>query len=131
MRTESALLFGLPASEEALALDLGTPRRAGWGKIEVPLTVTIPARSIVLLPVGEEELGARLELRVAVMDKRGNRSDIPNIPIEVRRRDPARDGDAIVYETWLKMRNTSHNLVVSVYDVASGEVISAIAELVL
>ena len=65
------------------------------------------------------------------MDKRGNRSDIPNIPIEVRRHSQAEDGEPIVYETSLRMRNTSHDLVVSVYDVASGQIISATAELAL
>ncbi len=130
MTIESALLFGHAASEGELAVELGLPYKKGWGKVEVPLTLLIPADAVALLPIGEGEVGARLELRVAVMDSRGHRSEIPNVQIEVRRRTSDKDG-TIVYETALRMRDRSHEMVIAVYDPATGGLLSTRAAITL
>lgn len=129
MAVESALLFGHPAGSESLVMDFGEARPAGRGKVEIPLMVRIPVDEISLLPVSAEEWVAQLQVRVAVVDKSGARSEIPTIPVELHRTERPEAGDSVLYETTLRMRRKPHDLVVAVYDETSGALLSASAEL--
>lgn len=126
MAVESALLFGNPATDPALEVALGPSRRAGFGKVEVPLRVELPMEALTLLPSGDRWV-AELELRVAVMDDRGYHAEMVAIPILLSETEPPTSGDRFSYETILKMRARDHEMVVAVYDGASGEVFAGSA----
>lgn len=129
MVVESALLFGTPPSEDPLRLSLGRPSKAGLRKMTVPLTVDIPLDRLTFLPVSEGVQQARLELRIAVIDKGGNQAEIPIIPIVIEGGTSASpEGKFYSYEVSLKMRRERHRAVVSVYDQASGSMLSGTAE---
>ncbi len=124
MAVESALLFGNPSIGQEIDVRLGPARRAGFGKVEVPLTITLPMAALTLLDNGDEWVG-QLELRVAVMDENGNRADIPVIPIEIRRSEAPVADDNFSYQTTLKMRSRNHEMVVALYDGTSGEIFAS------
>ena len=60
-----------------------------------------------------------------MLDEDGESADIPVIPLDLKASRPPLAGEALPYETALKMRNKAHNLVVSIYDNASGRILSA------
>jgi VWFA-related protein len=124
LATESALLFGHLAGAEALEVELGPSRKAGWGRVEVPLTVTVPLDELTLLAADREWVG-ELELRVAARDARGNRADVAVIPISVSRESAPGTGDLWTFETTLAMRRRDHDMVVALYDKASGELFAS------
>ena len=82
---------------------------------------------MTLLP-DQEGFVAHLELRVAATDDRGDRADIPVLPFQLRRDSPDRD-EAATYEVHLRLRRRSHELMVSLQDPASGNVLSKRLEL--
>ena len=129
MAVESALLFGGPTSARELEVLVGAVQKAGFGRIEVPLTVVLPSDLLTFLPDGDEWVG-RLELRVAAMDDRGHRADVPVIPIEVRQSSQPNADDTFSYETTLKMRPRDHQMVVGLLDESSGELFSTGAAIV-
>lgn len=130
MAVESAVIFGNPSFDEPLLLEMGLPERSGWGKVEVPITIRIPARSLALAPV-PEGFRARVDLYLAVLDSAGDTADVPVIPLELTRAALPAEGDEVVYETRLTMRREPHDLVATVYDPATGAMVSGSARLVL
>ncbi len=124
MLIESAQLFdlSLPGAEQPLAVVLGEPGKAGYRRVLVPIELTIPLDQLTLFP-DSEGFVARIDLRVAATDDRGDRADIPVIPIELRLAS-ADPGGAVVYETSLRMRRRPHKLLISLHDPASGNVMS-------
>ncbi|MEM6793632.1 MAG: VWA domain-containing protein [Acidobacteriota bacterium] len=123
LMVESALRFGDAPAAVPLAAEVGRGKRSGWGKREVPLSLTIPMDEVTFLPQAKGLL-AQLELRVAVLDERGNEAEIPVVPLTFMAREQPKEGAKTVYETSLKLRNQRHDLVVSIYDVASGKILS-------
>ena len=67
---------------------------------------------------------AQAELRVAVQDQEGTVSDIPVVPMTVTVDELPKEGEMRRWETRLKLRKEKHDVVVSVYDVASGTILS-------
>lgn len=128
MAVESAVLFGNPAALDPLTIEVGRYARSGRGKIEVPLTISIPAEAVALLP-SSDGFVARLELHVAVIDEDGARAEVPVIPIVVSRSEQPADDEALIYETRLRMRRKAHDVVVAVYDQTSGALLSGAAEI--
>lgn len=120
MLVESAQLFELPLPGQSLAVNVGQPSKAGYKKVLLPIELTIPFDQLTLLP-GPDGAVASLELRVAATDDDGRRADIPVIPLQLIRQG---DETAAVYTTQLKLRQKPHRLLVSLYDPASGDVIS-------
>lgn len=120
MATESALIFGNPAGAMALEVEIGEAVRAGWGKIELPITVRLPLSDLTLIPTGENWVGS-LELRVAVQDENGNRAAVPVIPISIARIDEPQGDDLWTFQTTLKMRSRDHDMLFALHDKASGE----------
>ncbi|MEE2777083.1 MAG: VWA domain-containing protein [Acidobacteriota bacterium] len=126
MAVESALLFGHLASEETLEVALGPSRKAGWGKIEVALTVSLPLERLTLLADDREWLG-KVEIHVVARDERGNRSDVAVIPVSLNHENAPGEGDTWSFETMLKMRSRDHDMVVALYDATSGEMFASTA----
>ncbi|MEL7060365.1 MAG: VWA domain-containing protein [Acidobacteriota bacterium] len=124
MMVESTLRFGNPVGTDALAVEIGRGERSGWGKRVVPLAVDVPLDALVFLPA-EGGLVADLELRVAVIDDGGNTSDVPVIPLQLRVPETPPQGQTSTYETQLQMRKQRHELVVSLYDKASGQILTS------
>lgn len=127
MAVESALLFGNPTGEELLRVRFGEPRPAGRGKVEVPLEVLVPLDQLTFLPVGEG-LQASTELRLAMVDDEGGRSDIPVVLVTFDAASEPEPGAYGRYETKLKMRRQPHRAVIALYDIASGRILSVGAE---
>jgi VWFA-related protein len=113
---ESALLFGDPPAALPLRLQLGP---AGKGKRPlVPLQVVIPMDTVTMVPHGNHFV-AHLELRVAVLDERGNQNEISVIPVVLEGPRPP-PGSHATYETAIRLRREAHDVVISLYDPLSG-----------
>jgi VWFA-related protein len=133
MAVESALYFGSPPSPTPLQIQIGKPSSSGRRKMEVPLILLIPTDAMTFVPIGETEqgettYGAQLELRVAVLDSTGATSEIPVVPITLSTGQRPEPGKFFKYETSLKMRRKPHDVVVAVYDVPSGTMLSTSVE---
>lgn len=127
LAVESALRFGAPPSPEPLLVKIGRGERAGARTVRVPLSVGIPADAVTFLP-GPGGFTAQLELRVAVLDERGATADTPVIPLVLQVASKPSPGTMLSYETSLKLRRKPHDLVVAVYDLASGTILSSALE---
>ena len=123
LMVESALRFGEAPAAVPLVAEIGRGKRAGWGKREVPLSLQIPMDEVTFLPQSQG-LVAQLELRVAVLDQRGNEAEVPVVPLTFLAKGQPSEGAKANYETSLKLRNDPHDLVVSIYDRASGKIMS-------
>ncbi len=127
MAVESALYFGSPPSPHPLLVEVGRPE-GGKKKMNVPLVVSIPVDGITFLPTGPSTLRAELELRIAVLDDRGSTADIPVIPLILELAEAPAAGTYLNYDTKLRMRRRDHDLVVALYDVPSGTMLSTSLE---
>jgi VWFA-related protein len=127
MLVEHALLFG-GAGMAKMPMQLGKPVRSGRKEMDVPITLTIPLSSITVLPVDGQYV-ADLELRFAALDERGDRSDIPVIPLHFTfdRPPPARGGH-VVYETGLKLRRIEQHVIAALFDPLSSKITTAEAD---
>ena len=128
MMVEGALLFGNPPSAKPLGVRFGKPRRAGRGKIVVPVTVAIPLDEVTLLPVAGVWQN-ELEFRVTVMDENGNRSETPVEKIRIAGNQPPQSGQYFTYETGLELRRREHTFVIAVYDPLTGAILSSSGEI--
>lgn len=122
MAVESALFFGAPPAPE-LEVEIGRERRAGFRKVEVPVRLSMPLDSIVLLRQGERWVG-RVEVRFAVVDPGFHQASVPVVPLAVERDHPPAAGERWEFSTSLKLRRRPHVLVVAVHDPASGRIFS-------
>lgn len=129
MQVASSLLFGFPAHSQGLAVEFGSAQRDKRKTMIVPVTVRLPASSIALLPDGDG-YAANLEVRVAAIDQRGDRSEVTTLPWRVTRGQLPDGGEALEFEASLRLRRTAQDLVVAVYDTASGELFSASSSVV-
>ena len=128
MMVESALLIGDPPSAAPLAARVKPGKRSGLGKRSVPLEIAIPLGQLTFLPVAEG-FRAEAELRVAVLDEDGTTSEIPVVPLQLSTDALPDPGEFTLYTNELKVRNERHDLVVSLYDKASGKILSAKLEI--
>jgi VWFA-related protein len=129
MMVESSLLLGDPPSSRPLLLKFGRPRRAGLGKMAVPLEVGIPMDEVILVQNAGRYVN-ELQVRVTVMDeKTGNRSEttFDTIPISGER--PPEPGMLYWYQTDLQLLRKDHRIVVAVYDPLSGAILSSTSEI--
>jgi len=124
MMVESSLVFGNPPTAAPLIVKAGEPHRSGIGKVKVPLEIVIPVAELTFLPQGDKWL-ADTELRVAVLDEQGNTADIPVFPLGIRTASQPDPGDFTIYKTEVKMRKRKHDMVVAIYDKASGKILSS------
>lgn len=125
---ESALLFGAPPSTDPLQVRLGRPKRSGLRKMTAELEVGIPSSAMTFLPGPEGEV-AQVELRIAVLDEDGAKSDTPVIPLTFGRRSGAAEtGQIVPFATQIELRRKKQSLVVAVYDLASGTIVSSVLD---
>jgi hypothetical protein len=85
----------------------------------VPLSVAIPVELITLLPSGDG-VASELELRIAVMDEDGNLSAIPAVMLRLSSDQAPNEDGFVRYDTSFKLRKKKHDVVVSVFDSATG-----------
>ena len=126
MMVESALLFGNAPGATPLEIEVGRGKRSGIGKRDVPLTIQVPLHELTFLP-STDGFASEVELRIAVLDSDGNSAEeIPVIPFGYKSPRAPVPGETtfIPFETLLRMRNKPHTLVVSIYDVPSGKILT-------
>ena len=127
MLVEGSLLFGGAPGADALDVRFGTPEKAGFRKIAVPMEVSIPLDDVELLPMGGQWMN-ELEFRVTVIDEHGDRSDTPVESFSIAGPTVPEAGDVFVYETNLFLRKREHRFVAAVYDPLTGAILSASGE---
>jgi VWFA-related protein len=124
MQVESAMLFGNPPENAPLPVEVGKPLRAGKGLMEVPIKISIPAEALTVVETGGKHV-AQVELRIAAVDERGGRSEIPVIPIDLAGDKPPAPGTSFPYETRLRLRALGQHLVIAIFDPLSGRISTA------
>ncbi|MDQ1347564.1 MAG: hypothetical protein QG573_936, partial [Acidobacteriota bacterium] len=127
MAVESILLFGEGPDSAALPVEIGTARKVSGTKMSVPVTIRIPLERLTAL-VTDKGMSAEVELRIAALDERGGRSDIPVIPIRLDMPGKAPAGAYATYTTMVQLRRARNELVLAVSDAAGGAIYSARAE---
>lgn len=128
MAVESVLLFGSGPNVQPLPLRVGEPKRKSAGVMSVELELGIPLDGLTLVPT-EKGVATELELRVAALDERGGRSDIPVVPIRLDLPSQPPTGRFVAYRTTLELRRVRNQVVVALYDPVSGVIHSASAEI--
>ncbi len=127
MAVESILLFGEGPNSAALPVEIGAARKVSGTKMNVPVTIRIPLERLIAL-VTDKGMSAEVELRIAALDERGGRSDIPVIPIRLDMPGKAPAGAYATYTTIVQLRRARNELVLAVSDAAGGAIYSARAE---
>ena len=127
MMVESNLLFSTDLQGHSLQVELGTPTRKR-GKLQLPVSLKIPMDQLVMLPVAGG-FQANLELRVAVLDEKGARSEIPVIPVTLSGETKPPAGAHSVYDTSLVLRNIQQRLALALYDLAGEKILSTSIDL--
>ena len=117
LRVEEALLVDL--TEGDLDVRLGEPRKVKRSVVEVPVELVIPMDWVTMLPDGDEWKSA-LEIRIAALDKWGERSEMPVVPVMLSGEKPE-PGSRSIYETRVHLRDVRQRLVFSVTDRLTGE----------
>jgi VWFA-related protein len=125
LMVESAMLFGDAPGAEKLPAELGTPVKTGRREMEVPVTLAIPTSAVTTVPVGGDgRHAAKLELRIAALDEKGDRSEIPVIPLELTLDRAPEPGKFFKYETRLRLRRVAQHLVIAVFDPLGGKILT-------
>ncbi len=119
MKAESVLLFGGAEQDRRLIVQLGKPRRAGRGQVEIPVTVGVPVESLALMPK-KTGFVAEAPLAVVAMDDRGGRADLPTSRLKVALETPPRAGTFARFQTVVRLRDTEQRLVFTVHDAVNG-----------
>lgn len=124
MLVEGSLLFGGSPGSDSLQVRFGTPERAGFRRITLPMEITIPLDEVTLLPMGGKWMN-ELELRVSVINEHGDRSETPVRTLPILGSSAPLPGDYFVYETELLVRSREHRYIAAVYDPLTGAILSA------
>jgi len=119
---ESALMFGHLPGAKPLQVRFGKPTKGR--RLQIPLTLFIPMDEVTMLPVKKGRYEANLELRIAVLDERGDHNDLEPIPVKLFGDRLPKPGEQALYETAVKMRTQAHDIVVALYDPVSGTFLS-------
>lgn len=123
MMVESALRLGDAPTMTPFPARIGEIKRAGRGKVEVPVELLVPMQALTFLP-HQDQFIAEAELRVAVQDEEGTLADIPVVPLKILLEQPPEQGDMRRWTTKVTLRKSAHDMVVSLYDNASGTILS-------
>lgn len=124
MVVESALMFGSGPQLKPLDLRVSPPAKASGGTMKVDVELSVPVAELTLLPVGETRV-AELELRVAAVDERGGRSEIPVLPVRLAVTTAPAPGQLARYRTTLELRRVRNRVAVALYDPAAGTIWSS------
>jgi len=129
MVVESALLFGNPPGAAAMPMQVSKPVLSGRKEMEVQVALAIPVSSMTMVPY-DGKFVAELELRVSALDEKGNRADVPVIPIRLTAEQEPPKGGAVRYDTRLKLRKIGQHLILAIFDPVSGRITTAEADVV-
>lgn len=130
MMVESALLLGdSPPAAAPMPAQLGELKRAKRGKLEVPIKMLVPMAALTFLPY-EGHYVAEAELRVAIQDAKGTTESSPVVPLTITLDEPPKQGEMRRWETTLTLRNEHHDLILALYDKASGAILTSKLEVV-
>jgi len=127
MAVESILLFGDGPGSSPLPFEIGKPTKVSGNRMNVPVTLRIPLSQLTIVPT-DKGTSAEVELRIAALDERGGRSDIPVIPIRLDMPGKPPVGAYATYTTMIQLRRAKNDLVLAVSDPAGGAIYSARAE---
>ena len=123
MLVEGALLLGGSPGSESLEVSFGEPRKAGFRRLDVPMTIAFPLEDVELLPVNGQWMN-ELEFRIRLMNKWGDQATPPAVKVPVViPKEPTR-GDFFIFEMDLKIRTREHRFVAAVYDPLTGDLLS-------
>jgi VWFA-related protein len=128
MAVESILMFGNGANARPLDLRVGAARKASSSTMRVSIELAVPADQLTLVPIGGQRI-ADFELRVAAIDDRGQRSEMPVLPVRLAVDAEPRPGQRAVYQTELELRRTHNRVVVALYDPVAGVIWSATTDI--
>ena len=120
---EGSLMFGGLPGKDVLEVHFGTPRKAGFRKILVPMWVTIPVDDLTLLPI-DGQWTNDVQFRISVVDNHGDRSKNLGTSIPIRYSEAPPPGETFVYETELPIRKRTHRFLAALYDPLSGEILA-------
>ena len=123
MLVEGGLLFGGSPGTESLKVDFGTPRKAGFRRISVPMKVTIPLDEVELLPMDGQWIN-EFEFRIRLMNRFGDQAAPPAAKVAVAIPNEPLPGDRFVFETDLMIHKREHRYVAAIYDPLAGELLS-------
>lgn len=127
MMVESAMLFGNAAGSQIMPIEVGAAQGKERKTMQLPVSLAIPVDAVTFVPVGGKH-AAELELRIAAIDEKGDRSDIPVIPLALTAESAPPAGGYIPYKTMLTLRRLAHHLILAVYDPLSGNILTAEAD---
>jgi hypothetical protein len=122
MKAESALLFGGAERDRRLIVRLGEPKRAGRGRLEIPVTLGVPVESLALTPKGAGYI-AETPLAVVAMDGKGGRADLPGSRLSVALTGAPKAGTYARFQTVVRVSDAGQRLVFSVQDPVAGTAI--------
>ncbi len=123
MLVEGALLLGGSPGNESLEVSFGEPKKAGFRRLDVPMTIAFPLEDVELLPVNGQWMN-ELEFRIRLMNKWGDQATPPAVKVPVViPKEPTR-GDFFIFEMDLKIRTREHRFVAAVYDPLTGDLLS-------
>ena len=120
---DTALMFGDPPSTTPLGVQLGEPQRAGR-RLRVPAEVAVPLDHVVFLRT-EGMWQAELEVWIAAMDERGNRSETSFQTFRIAGHYPPEPGQTYYIDTGLELRRRQHKFVIAVFDPRSGAILTS------
>ena len=128
LMSESALLFGTPASALAAQLRFDPPERAGRGLMKLSVGIGFPLDEIALAADGDRRT-ADLALRVVAMDDEGARTEprLESVHIELER--APEPGEVHWHPVELTLERRWHRIVAGIFDPASGKIYSSSAEI--
>ncbi|MCZ6508405.1 MAG: VWA domain-containing protein [Acidobacteria bacterium] len=124
MSVESAFLFGSVADTPGFEVELGAWHRAGFRKMEMPMTIALAMSELTFVPRGDVMVAA-LELRLAVEDEALQRAEIPVIPIVLEAPGSNPPEGRWEYTIPLRLRRQRHRALVALHDLASGRIFTA------
>lgn len=126
MNVEGLLMFGAASHPDLAAkkirIDLGEPRRAGWSTDEIPVTLTIPTDALTVVPV-VEGYAIDATLALGALDPWGARAEMPKTPLRFLSHQEPRPGDVVRFQTTLRLRRRPQNVIFTVRDNLSGEML--------
>ncbi|ANM31594.1 hypothetical protein ABI59_21560 [Acidobacteria bacterium Mor1] len=111
---EAALMFDRVPGALPLEARFGEPRKVKR-RTRVTVDMQIPMDQVVMLP-GPEGHQALLELRVAVLDNRGDRNDIAPIPVVINGPALPDPGAESTFSTEIELRSRQQRLILTLHD---------------
>lgn len=118
---ESAMLLGdLPGSRPMRVEFLEAEKKRG--RLELPVRVYFSLDEVTVLP-HQGRFVTQLELRVAAIDERGNRSDLDLFPVTLSGSRPPLPDEEGMQQVTLKLRKRSQELIFSLHDTLSGAIL--------